>query len=70
MSTEEEKQTMNAVDERFMIYAALALLCSAVGAFLGTAAGLWSFVQIAAVIEFLYWLGRRSNSEPIEPQSN
>ncbi|MFT6276575.1 MAG: hypothetical protein ACJAZ0_002683 [Halioglobus sp.] len=48
---------MNAVDERFMIYAALALLCSTASTFLGATAGLWSFLQIAAVIEFLYWIG-------------
>ena len=58
---------MNAIDERFFIYSALALLCSAVSAFLGAVAGLWSFLQIAAIIEFLYWIGR---PEKKEPQSN
>jgi hypothetical protein len=50
--------------ERFVIYTALVLLCSIVSVFLGMAAGLWSFLQIAAVIELLYWAGL-----PARPQS-
>lgn len=48
---------MNILDERLVIYTALVLLCSIASVFLGMAAGLWSFLQIAAVIELLYWLG-------------
>ena len=48
---------MNILDERFVIYTALVLLCSIASVFLGMAAGLWSFLQIAAVIELLYWIG-------------
>jgi len=48
---------MSIVDERFMIYSALAILCSTVSVFLGPTAGIWSFIQIGAVIEFLYWVG-------------
>ena len=48
---------MNILDERFVIYTALVLLCSIASVFLGMAAGLWSFLQIAAVIELLYWVG-------------
>ena len=48
---------MNILDERLVIYSALALLCSFASVFLGLAAGLWSFLQIAAVIELLYWVG-------------
>ena len=47
---------MNKLGERFLIYAALGLLCVLTGAVVGTAAGLWSFVQIVAVIEFIYWI--------------
>lgn len=61
---------MNAADGRFMIYAALALLCSAASAFLGAAAGLWSFLQIAAVFEFLYWIGLPAGSNSAEPRSH
>jgi len=48
---------MGTLDERFLIYSALLILCSTTGVFVGLAAGLWSFVQIAAVIEFIYWIG-------------
>ena len=48
---------MNILDERFVIYTALVLLCSIASVFLSMAAGLWSFLQIAAVIELLYWIG-------------
>ena len=55
---------MNTLDERFVIYTALALLCSTASVFLGLAAGIWSFIQIAAVIEFLYWIGLSADSNP------
>ncbi len=49
---------MNKLGERFLIYTALALLCVITAAVVGTAAGLWSFVQVVAVIEFIYWIAR------------
>lgn len=55
---------MGTLDERFFIYEALLILCSAASVFVGLAAGLWSFVQIAAVIEFLYWIGTRNGNSP------
>ncbi len=48
---------MKTLDERFMIYSALVILCCTSSVFFGVTAGIWSFVQIAAVIEFMYWLG-------------
>jgi len=48
---------MDTLDERLLIYSALLILCSTAGVFVGLAAGLWSFVQIVAVIEFMYWIG-------------
>lgn len=57
---------MSATDERFMIYSALALLCSTVSAFIGVAAGVWSFIQIAAVVEFLYWMGLPGSNDPTQ----
>ena len=48
---------MDTPDERFLIYAALLILCSTTSVFVGLVAGLWSFVQIVAVIEFVYWIG-------------
>ena len=49
---------MNKWGERFLIYAALAVLCGMTAAFAGTAAAVWSFVQVAAVIELIYWIAR------------
>ena len=48
---------MRTLDERLLVYAALVILCSAASVFLGLAAGIWSFVQIVAVIEITYWIG-------------
>ncbi len=50
---------MNRVDERFLVYTALVVLCSTLSVFLGPALGAWTFAQVALVIEILYWLGRR-----------
>lgn len=49
---------MNKWGERFLIYTALAVLCVMTAAFAGGAAGFWSFVQVAAVIELIYWMAR------------
>ena len=48
---------MNTVDGRLTIYTALALLCSLASFLVGPAVALWTFIQIAAVIEILLWLG-------------
>ena len=45
------------LDERFLIYSALIIVCVAVGTFLGVTAGVWSFFQVAAVVELTYWIG-------------
>ena len=50
---------MKTLDERFMVYFGLLILCCMSSIFLGLAAALLSFIQIAAVIEFMYWLGVR-----------
>lgn len=47
---------VNAQD-RFLVYCALLIICSAVVAFLGPEAGLWTFLQMAAVTEVLHRLG-------------
>ena len=47
---------MHTSEPRITIYAALGLLCTAVSALAGPVAGIWSFVQMAAVIELLYAL--------------
>ncbi|MBE9538827.1 MAG: hypothetical protein IMF06_07065 [Proteobacteria bacterium] len=48
---------MKTLDERFLIYSALVILCCTSSVFFGLAAGFWSLIQITAVIEFMYWIG-------------
>jgi len=48
---------MRTQDQRFFIYSALAVVCSALSLFLGPLAVAWSFLQIVAVIELMYWIG-------------
>ena len=48
---------MTKLEERFLIYTALAVVCSFIGVFVGLLAGVLTFVQIAAVIEALFWFG-------------
>ena len=48
---------MTAIEERVLIYTALAVVCAFVGVFAGSVAGALTFVQIAAVIEALFWFG-------------
>ena len=48
---------MTKLEERILIYIALAILCCTISVFLGAAAGIYTFMQIAAVIEFIYWFG-------------
>ncbi len=53
---------MKTLDERFMIYSALVILCCTSSVFFGVAAGFWSLVQMTAVIEFMYWIGIPSST--------
>jgi len=55
---------MNKWKERILIYTALAVLCGMTAAFAGTAAGIWTFVQVVAVIEILYWIARPAGNTP------
>lgn len=52
-------ESMAAVEERFLIYTALLVLCATSGAFLGPVAALCTFVQVAAIIELVYWFAFR-----------
>ncbi len=47
---------MDNLDERFLVYIGLLLLCSTLAVFMGLPAGIWTFLQVATVIELLYWL--------------
>ena len=50
---------MEKVEERFLVYTALLVLCTTIGALLGPSAGILSFFQIAAIIELTYWFADR-----------
>jgi hypothetical protein len=48
---------MTTLEERILIYTALAVICAFAGAFVGLAAGALTFIQVAAIVEALYWFG-------------
>ena len=47
---------MDNLDERLLVYIGLLLLCSNLAVVTGLQAGIWTFLQVATVIELLYWL--------------
>lgn len=53
---------MPTLNERFLIYSALLILCGTIIVLVDRSAGLWSFVQIAVVIELMCWIGTRSGA--------
>jgi len=53
---------MRTQGQRMFIYAALAIVCSALSVFLGLAAVAWSFLHIVAVIELMYRIGTPGGS--------
>lgn len=55
---------MNKLSERFLIYTALLVLCAMTAAFAGTAAAIWSFLQVVAVIELIYWIASPADKGP------
>lgn len=55
---------MGKLKERILIYAALAVLCTVTAAIVGAAAGLWSFVQIVAVVELINWTAQPDQKRP------
>ena len=57
---------MNMVKKRLEVYLALAVLCGLTAALVGPGAGLWTFVQIVAVVELIYWTGRRHRRAPAQ----
>lgn len=48
---------MDAIDERFLIYTAVLLVCSAVGTLAGLTAAAATFVCVAVGVELAYWVG-------------
>ena len=55
---------MNRLGERFLIYTGLAVLCALTAAFAGTSAAIWSFVQVVAVVELIYWIASPAGKKP------
>ena len=54
---------MDNLGERFLVYSGLLLLCSTIAVFTGLQAGIWTFLQVATVIELLYWLALNAADE-------
>ena len=48
---------MTTLEERVLIYIALAVVCSFIMVSISALAGVLTFIQIAAVVEALYWFG-------------
>ena len=48
---------MNGSAERRLVYTALLIACGVIALAAGPLAGAFSFVQVAVIIEFAYWLG-------------
>ena len=45
------------MSERIFIYCVLIAVCGLISAGVGLAAASWSFLQIVAVVELVYWIG-------------
>lgn len=48
---------MTDIEERILVYIALAVICAFIAVFAGLAAAALTFIQIAAVVEALFWFG-------------
>ena len=48
---------MSTLEERVLIYIALAVVCAFASVFVGLWPGAMAFIQVAAVIEALFWFG-------------
>ena len=53
------KLIMTELEERIVIYIGLAVVCAFIGVFAGLLAAGLTYLQIAAVIEAIYWFGYR-----------
>ena len=56
---------MNKLGERLLIYTALAVFCVMTAALAGSTAAIWSFLQVVAVIELIYWIARPADKSPV-----
>ena len=53
---------MDSLDERFLAYTAILLICSALGALAGLTAAVATFAMIAVAVEAAYLLGMVMNT--------
>ncbi len=59
-----DREMNNTFEQRLLVYGPLALLCGVAGIWLGAAAGIWSFVQVVAVVELTNWLAAPVHGSP------
>ncbi len=57
MPTDNSDKTEQGLRERKLIYAALLIACGVIALAAGPVAGLWSFAQVAIMIELAHWIG-------------
>jgi hypothetical protein len=57
---------MDNLDERFLVYTALLILCSFLSVLVSLPAGIWTFLQIATVIEIIYWITFSGGDDPAQ----
>lgn len=49
---------MKMCEQREFIYGALVVTCALIATPVGLEAAVWTFIQIAVVIELTYWMGK------------
>jgi hypothetical protein len=59
------RKAMSKREERAIIYIALIILCSITSAFLGLTVAVWTFIQIASVVELIYMFGRSPDEDVV-----
>lgn len=57
MPTDNSDKAVQGMRERKLIYSALVIACGVIGLAAGPIAGLWSFAQVAIMIELAHWFG-------------
>ncbi|NND66792.1 MAG: hypothetical protein HKN19_04310 [Halioglobus sp.] len=57
MSTDNSNKAVEGIKERKLIYCALLIACGVIALAAGPVAGLWSFAQVAIMIELAHWFG-------------
>ncbi|MFT4614896.1 MAG: hypothetical protein ACI9NT_002047 [Bacteroidia bacterium] len=53
---DQEESRVSGLQERKLVYTALLIACGVIALGAGLVPGLWSFVQVAIMIELAYWI--------------